>query len=105
MGRTMPAPSLRRRSLLLCPALPLAAAESLLMVCEVAPPYTLPPGDPRGAGIDVDIARAALARGGGPAPSMQFVPFRRALAMMASGEADLMFGLRRTPELEGFLQF
>lgn len=85
--------------------LPLAAAEPLKLVTEVEPPYVLPPGDPRGRGIDVDIVQAAMQQGGGPPIQLLFVPFRRALLMMESGDADLMLGLSRTPERERYLLF
>lgn len=58
-----------------------------------------------GEGIDIDIARAALRQFGGPELSVQRVPFRRALAMLKLGEADLTVGLGRTPEREELLAF
>lgn len=84
---------------------PVRAAGRLRLVAEPEPPYVLPLGHPLGEGIDIDIARAALRQGGGPDFDVQLVPFRRAMAMLEQGAADLTVGLGRTPEREQVLAF
>ena len=82
-----------------------AGAPPLRMAVEVDPPYVLPNAEPLGAGIDIDIARQALALGHGPDFQVQLLPFRRALILLESGQADLTLGLGITPERERYLAF
>lgn len=86
-------------------AAPTRAAAPLRMAVEVDPPYVLPGHEPMGAGIDIDIARQALALGQGPDFRVQMLPFRRALILLESGQADLTLGLGITPERERYLAF
>jgi polar amino acid transport system substrate-binding protein len=103
--------SLRRRSLTLtllgagAGAAPARGAAPLRLVAEVDPPYVLPGHEPLGAGIDIDIARQALALGQGPDFRVQLLPFRRALILLENGQADLTLGLGITPERERYLAF
>jgi polar amino acid transport system substrate-binding protein len=100
---------LRRRSLtgLLAGAgLPvLGQAATLRMVSDAATPHVMPAGHPLGEGIDVDIARQALASQGVTGLQLQILPWRRALAQLERGEADFAPAMRRTPEREAFLAF
>jgi len=94
-------------SLLGAGAWPAYAADSapLRMAVEIDPPYVLPDSEPRGAGIDIDLARQALALGGGPDFRVQLLPFRRVLALLESGQADLSLGMGRTPERERYMAY
>lgn len=82
-----------------------AAPRQLRLVSDPSPPYVMPAGHRLGEGIDVDIARTALALAGFNAVELELVPWRRALAMLASGAADLAPAVRRTPEREKFVVF
>ena len=84
---------------------PWAAGAPLRLVTDPQPPESLPPGHPLGAGIDIDIVRQALVEAGGPALDVVYLPWRRALAELETGQADLAPGVRRTPERERFLAF
>ncbi len=77
----------------------------LRMAVEVDPPYVLPGSEPMGAGIDIELARQALALGGGPDFRVQLMPFRRVLALLESGQADLSLGMGRTPERERYMAY
>lgn len=99
----------RRRFSTAMAGLPLAAGASvpreLLMAAAPLPPYVLDAGHPAGDGIDVDIAREALRLGGGYRLRVERLPWRRVLAMLQQGEADLTSGARETPERRRFLSF
>lgn len=77
----------------------------LRMAVEIDPPYVLPDSEPLGAGIDIDLARQALALGQGPDFRVQLLPFRRVLALLEAGQADLSLGMGRTPERERYLAY
>lgn len=77
----------------------------LLMVTAAAEPFILPPGHPLGEGIDIDLAREALQRGGGYRLKVEHVPWRRVLVMLQAGQADLSAGVHVTPERRQFLAF
>lgn len=83
-----------------------AAAEGapvLTMVGDDAPPFRIF-GAGEAHGIYVDLARR-LAQHAGYEVRFVEVPPARALAMMRSGEADLMIGLLQTPERATFLHY
>ena len=104
----MPCPRRQFLTLVTIPALGGAvpgAVATLRMVSETLPPYVLPEDHPLGEGIDVDIARQALGAQGGLPIRLERLPWRRALALLESGEADLAPGVRRTAERERFLAF
>lgn len=77
----------------------------LLLVTAAAEPYVLPPGHPLGEGIDLDLAREALMRGGGYRLRVEHVPWRRVLVMLRAGQADLSAGVHDTAERREFLAF
>jgi polar amino acid transport system substrate-binding protein len=81
------------------------APRELLLAVATLPPYVLEVGHPAGDGIDVDIAREALRLGGGYRLRVERLPWRRVLAMLEQGEADLTAPVRQTPERRQFLAF
>lgn len=96
---------MKRRGLLLASAATaVAAAERprLLLVNAEYPPFVMPAGDPQGEGIDVDIARAALP---GYAIELRLYPWRRTLAMLEHGEADLTTTISLSGDRRRFLRF
>lgn len=104
----------RRLLLGLCAAaLPLHAAwaapapQQLTLVNAAYPPFVNAPGHPRGEGIDIEIAREALRRGGAGrfTLAVEIVPWRRALFMLEHGTADFTTTSARTPERERFLDW
>ncbi|MBH9575342.1 substrate-binding periplasmic protein [Inhella proteolytica] len=99
---------MRRRTLLgsapLWAASAQAQQEELLLVNAPYPPFVLEARDPIGEGLDVDIARAALARAG-YSVRLALVPWRRALQMLEAGEADLTTTISLSGERERFLLF
>lgn len=68
------------------------------------PPFVLPAGDAAGEGIDVEIAREAMRRSGYEI-ELRIVPWRRALAMLESGEADLTTTISLGGARERYLRF
>jgi polar amino acid transport system substrate-binding protein len=82
------------------------AAEPLpaevLVVNDPYPPYVLPQGHPLGPGIDMEIAMTAL-ENMGVKPLVQLVPFKRALAMLEEGQADLTTSLSFRAERDEYL--
>lgn len=91
-------------SLLCAPSLH-AAPRELLMPVASLPPYVLDAGHPAGDGIDIDITRAALALVGDYRLRVERLPWRRVLAQLEAGEADLTVAARDTPERRRFLAF
>jgi len=90
----------------LLPALPggaAAAEEPLVVVGNNAPPYRIIDGSDF-YGIYFD-AMAEIARRAGLVVHYQEAPFKRCLAMLEKGQADLMLGPNRTPEREAYLVF
>ena len=88
-------------------ALPgLACAESLpgevVLVNADYPPYVMPEGHPGGPGIDMEIAMAALENMGVRAV-VKLVPFKRVLAMLEAGQADLTTSLSYRDERDEYL--
>lgn len=89
--------------LLLSLSMPAFTAPPIRVAVNHAPPYRIINGASTG-GIYVDIAKD-LAAGLGFQIEFVDVPFARALAMMESGEADMMLGPNRTAEREAFMRF
>ena len=89
--------------------MPLARAKApvpeLLMVTAAEEPYVLPPKHPLGEGLDVDLAREALMRGGPYRLRVEQVPWRRVLAMLKAGQADFSPGVLQTEERREYLAF
>lgn len=77
----------------------------LLMVTAALEPFVLPPQHPLGEGMDIDLAREALALGGGYRLRVEHVPWRRVLALLKAGQADLSTGVHDTPERREYLAF
>ncbi len=78
----------------------------LRLVNAPYPPFVLPVGDPMGEGMDIEIARAALARGvPGATVELGLMPWRRVLLLLNSGEADLTTTISRNEDRERFLLF
>jgi polar amino acid transport system substrate-binding protein len=103
---------LNRRHWLACSALswgPFVHAGTtgpeLLMVTAAAEPYVLPPQHPLGEGMDIDLAREALMRGGGYRLRVEHVPWRRVLVLLKAGQADLSAGVHDTAERREYLAF
>jgi ABC-type amino acid transport substrate-binding protein len=104
-----------RRSLLTAPlaALPAWAAatepalDTLVLVNSVYPPFVNPAGHPRGEGIDIEIAREALRRGGAGRYriEVQLLPWKRALYLLEKGLADFTTTAARNPERDRFLDW
>lgn len=79
------------------------AGPTLLMVNALHPPFVNPPKHPSGEGIDIDIAREALQRGGGLRFELQLLPWKRALLMLERGEADLTTTISRNGDRDRYL--
>jgi len=81
-------------------------AESLpgevVLVNSEYPPYVMPEGYPGGPGIDMEIAMAALENMGVRAV-VKLVPFKRVLAMLEEGQADLTTSLSYRAERDEYL--
>jgi polar amino acid transport system substrate-binding protein len=82
-----------------------AQGTSLLLVNAVYAPFVNPAGDPSGEGIDVEIAREALRRGGNYEVKVQLVPWNRALLMLELGEADFTTTISRNGDRDRFLSW
>ena len=78
------------------------AAQALVLVNAVYPPFVNPPGHPRGEGIDIEIAREALRRNGLEI-QVQLVPWKRALLMLERGDADFTTTISRNDKRDKFL--
>lgn len=79
-----------------------AASAPLILVNTPYPPYVNHPGDPAGDGIDIDIAREALRRGG-LTLELRIVPWKRVLAMLEKGEADFTTTISRNGDRSLYL--
>lgn len=81
-------------------------AAPLLLVNTVYPPLVNPLGDPGGEGVDIEIAREALKRGGYMGGiEIQWVPWKRALFMLERGTADFTTTVNYSPERDRFLRW
>jgi len=78
----------------------------LVLVNTVYPPLVNPQGHPSGEGVDIDIAREALKRGGHGGPiDIQWVPWKRALFMLERGLADFTTTVNYGTERDRFLHW
>lgn len=83
-----------------------APAGALVLVNAVYPPLVNPQGHASGEGIDIEIAREALKRGGHPgAIDLQWVPWKRALFMLERGLADFTTTVNHSAERDQFLRW
>ncbi len=82
------------------------AAGSLLLVNTVYPPLVNPQGHASGEGVDIEIAREALRRGGYAGTiEIEWVPWKRALFMLERGTADFTTTVNYSPERDRFLRW
>lgn len=82
-------------------------ADSYVVALNNAPPYRIIKEKADGkefSGIYVDFIRELAGRLGFPLEFKQ-VPFRRALALMENGDADIMVGPDRTGEREKYMLY
>ncbi len=76
---------------------------ALLLVNAPYPPFVNSPEDPSGEGIDIDIAREAMKRGGNYKVEVQIVPWNRALMLLERGQADFTTTISRNGDRDRFL--
>lgn len=82
------------------------ASGTLVLANAVYPPLVNPQGHASGEGIDIEIAREALKRGGhAGAIEIQWVPWKRALFMLERGTADFTTTVNYSPERDRFLRW
>lgn len=83
-----------------------AAAESfpteVILANSSYPPYVMPEDQSGGPGIDMEIAMTAL-ENMGVRTVVKLVPFKRVLAMLEEGQADLTTSLSYQTERDGYL--
>lgn len=85
-------------------ATPPAPEGPLRLVNTAYPPLVNPQGHPAGEGLDIDIAREALRRGGYTGTvELQWVPWKRVLFMLERGLADFTTTVNHSPERDRFL--
>jgi len=83
-----------------------SAGGTLVLANAVYPPLVNPQGHPSGEGVDIEIAREALHRGGhGGAIELQWVPWKRALFMLERGLADFTTTVSYSTERDRFLRW
>jgi ABC-type amino acid transport substrate-binding protein len=87
-----------------------AAAEAsgapLVLANAVYPPLVNPQGHAGGEGVDIDIAREALSRGGFKGPiELQWVPWKRVLFMLEHGTADFTTTVNFSAERDRFVRW
>jgi len=76
----------------------------MVVVSATFPPYCIGGENDKADGIYIAIMEELL-RPLGAVPKFHVVPFKRALALLADGQADAMIGLFRTPEREKYMHF
>jgi len=79
-----------------------AGTDEFVLVNSAYPPYVMPAGDLKGPGIDMEIALRILERLG-IHPTVRLVPFKRVLAMLEDGQADMTTSLSLRPERDAYL--
>lgn len=78
----------------------------LVLANAVYPPMVNAAGHASGEGVDIDIAREALRRGGADWPiEIQFVPWKRVLSMLERGLADFTTTVNFSAERDKFLRW
>lgn len=76
--------------------------EQFVLANSPYPPYVMPEGHTAGPGIDMEIALRALERLGVTA-TVRLAPFKRVLAMLEQGQADMTTTLSFRPERDTYL--
>ena len=69
-----------------------AANTEFILANAPYPPFVMPPGHPEGPGIDMEIAMRVL-EGLGITPQVRIEPFKRVLALLEEGRADMTTSL------------
>lgn len=84
----------------------LRAAEpaALLVMTDVWPPFRMQDADGALHGLDIDLLDQ-LSQRTGLRFDVQRAPWARGLAALQQGKADLMTGLAKTPEREGYIDY
>ncbi|WP_394234638.1 substrate-binding periplasmic protein [Pseudomonas anguilliseptica] len=93
-------------ALLLLLGVPLQAEEppALLVMTDIWPPFRMQEGDGALSGLDIDLLDQ-LSQRTGLRFEVQRAPWARGLAALQNGKADLMTGLAKTPEREGYIHY
>ncbi|VXB08287.1 Amino acid ABC transporter substrate-binding protein, PAAT family [Pseudomonas sp. 8BK] len=93
-------------ALLLLFGAPLQAEEppALLVMTDIWPPFRIQEGDGALSGLDIDLLDQ-LSQRTGLRFEVQRAPWARGLAALQNGKADLMTGLAKTPEREGYIHY
>ena len=93
-------------ALLLLFGAPLQAEEppALLVMTDIWPPFRMQEGDGALSGLDIDLLDQ-LSQRTGLRFEVQRAPWARGLAALQNGKADLMTGLAKTPEREGYIHY
>ncbi len=81
-------------------------SQSLILATTIWPPFRIEPGsgEPGVYGIDVDIIHE-LEKRLSVDIEIQYHPWRRALQMVRTGDADLIIGIAMNEERSGFLNY
>lgn len=92
--------------LLLLLGMPLQAEEppALLVMTDIWPPFRMQDGDGALSGLDIDLLDQ-LSQRTGLRFEVQRAPWARGLAALQNGKADLMTGLAKTPDREGYIDY
>lgn len=85
-------------------ALRAADAPALVVVTDIWPPFRMEGPDGTLQGLDIDVLNQ-LSQRTGLRFEVQRVPWARGLAALQNGKADLMTGLAKTPEREGYIHY
>jgi polar amino acid transport system substrate-binding protein len=81
-----------------------ALAQDLRVIASDFPTISQQTPDNKQIGLGVEVV-AEMAKRMGITYSIEFLPWRRCLAMMQKGEADILIGPYRTPERFAFMDF
>ncbi|WP_347505929.1 substrate-binding periplasmic protein [Pseudomonas anguilliseptica] len=93
-------------ALLLLLGAPLQAEEppALLVMTDIWPPFRMQEGDGALSRLDIDLLDQ-LSQRTGLRFEVRRAPWARGLAALQNGKADLMTGLAKTPEREGYIHY
>lgn len=90
--------------LLLSAQLKAAEPAPLLVMTDIWPPFRMQSADGALHGLDIDLLNQLSLRTG-LRFEVQRAPWARGLAALQQGKADLMTGLAKTPEREGYIDY